>query len=95
MPDKVVSWVVYLVVFLGLLALTALTYLVSCIDLSRWNLVIALAIAVSKAVLVCLFFMHAFYSSRLTRIIIVSGLFWLAIMIVLSLGDYLTRGWVL
>jgi cytochrome c oxidase subunit IV len=53
----------------------------------------ALTISVSKAILVTLFFMHVRYSSRLTWIVVGGRAFWLAIMIFLTLTDYLTRGW--
>ena len=47
----------------------------------------------TKAVLVVLYFMHVRYSSRLTGVVVVSGFLWLAMMILLTLSDYLTRGW--
>ena len=55
------------------------------------NTIIALVIAVTKAVLVVLFFMHVWYSNRLTKIVVIAGFFWLAILIVLTLADYFTR----
>lgn len=84
---------VYLLVFVALLSLTALTTGVAYIDLGRWNTVVALAIAVTKMLLVVLFFMHVKYSTGLTRVIILAGFFWLGIMIALSLSDELTRRW--
>ena len=62
-------------------------------DLGLANPVVALSIAVLKASLVVLFFMHMRWSSRLTWIIGGSALFWLGIMFVLLLSDYATRGW--
>jgi len=53
----------------------------------------ALAIAVFKATLVVLFFMHVKYSTRLTWAVVAGGIFWLGILLVLTMGDYLTRGW--
>jgi len=91
MATKVISETTYVVVLLALLVFTALTYLASKVDLGRWNLVIALAIAATKVSLVALYFMHARYSSRLTRVVIGSGLAWLAILISLTINDYLTR----
>lgn len=91
MATKVISETTYAVVLLALLVFTALTYLASKVDLGRWNLVIALAIAATKVSLVALYFMHARYSSRLTRVVIGSGLAWLAILISLTINDYLTR----
>lgn len=84
---------VYVSVFLALMGLTALTTGVAYIDLGRWNTVAALAIAVTKMLLVVLFFMHVKYATGLTRVIIIAGFFWLGIMIALSLSDELTRGW--
>jgi len=83
----------YVLVFFALMAGTALTTGVAYIDLGRWNTVVALAIAVTKMMLVVLFFMHAKYATGLTRIVILAGFFWLGIMITLSCSDELTRTW--
>jgi len=83
----------YLLVFFALMAGTALTTGVAYIDLGRWNTVVALAIAVTKMMLVVLFFMHVKYATGLTRIVILAGFFWLGIMITLSCADELTRTW--
>jgi len=83
----------YLLVFFALMAGTALTTAVAYIDLGRWNTVVALAIAVTKMTLVILFFMHVKYATGLTRIVILCGFFWLAIMVALTLSDELTRVW--
>ena len=64
------------------------------IDLGRWNTPVALFIAVTKAVLVVLFFMHAKYSTRLTWVVALAGVFWLGMLLALTMGDYVTRGWV-
>ncbi len=82
----------YLLVFIALLIGTALTTEVAKHDLGRWNTVVALAIAVTKMILVVLFFMHVKYATGLTRVVIIAGFFWLAIMITLSCTDELTRG---
>ncbi len=84
---------VYLLVFFSLMILTATTVSVSFVDLGLFNNVVALGIATLKAALVILFFMHVRYSSRLTALVIVSGVFWLAIMVSLTLVDDMTRGW--
>ena len=85
----------YLAVFVALLVLTALTTGVAFIDLGGiGNVAVALTIAVIKAVLVTLYFMHLRYSSRLTMVFAAAGIFWLGIMIVLTLSDYLSRDWV-
>jgi len=93
MSDHVVSPKIYLGVFLTLLVMTAITTVVSGIDLGPWNTVVALGIAVFKATLVVLFFMHVKYSPRLTATVIGGGIFWLLILIVLTFSDFATRGW--
>ena len=84
---------VYFAVFAALIVLTATTTAVSFLDLGPWNTVVALGIAFLKATLVVLFFMHVKYSPRLTQIVIAGGLFWLAILLALTLSDFMTRGW--
>ena len=91
MTTRVVSDTTYILVLLALLVLTVVTYLVARVDLGRLNIVIALAIAAAKVSLVALYFMHARYSSRLTRVVIGAGLAWLAILLTLTLTDYATR----
>lgn len=95
MSEHIVSAKIYLVIFGALLIMTGLTYEVALFDLGRLNVIVALTIATIKAVLVVLYFMHVRHSSRLTWVIVVSGFFWLAIMIALTMSDYLTRpeGW--
>jgi len=93
MTGHVVPLKVYFRVFGALLVLTATTTAVSFLDLGPWNTVVALAIAFLKATLVVLFFMHVKYSPRLTQIVIAGGLFWLAILLALTLSDFLSRGW--
>jgi cytochrome c oxidase subunit 4 len=83
----------YVLVFLALMAGTALTTGVAYVDMGRWNTVAALTIAVIKMLLVVLFFMHVKYATGLTRIVILAGFFWLGIMITLSCADELTRAW--
>jgi cytochrome c oxidase subunit 4 len=81
--------------YLGILAAlvigTCLTWSIAFVDLGIWNPVVALTIAVIKAVLVILFFMHVYYSNKLTKLTVAAGFFWLLIMITMSLSDYLTR----
>ena len=93
MSGHVVPTKVYVGIFLALLALTGLTTWVAYFDLGPMNTVVALAIAVTKMLLVILFFMHVKYSSGLTRLIILAGFFWFAILVALTLSDELTRGW--
>ena len=91
MHEHVVSLRVYLTVFVILLALTAITTAVAFVDLGRLNAVIMLTIAVTKATLVILYFMHVRYSSRLTWLVVSSGFVWLMILIAFTLSDVLTR----
>src|SRR5580704_13119055 len=93
MSGHVVSVRLYVTIFLLLLVLTGLTTGVAFIDLGPANTVVALAIAVVKMLLVVLFFMHVKYSPGLTRLVIVAGFFWLAIMVAMTLSDELTRHW--
>jgi cytochrome c oxidase subunit 4 len=84
---------VYYWVYGALLALTLLTVGVALVDLGPLNIVLAIGIAVSKALLVMLFFMHLRYSSHLTWIIAAAGIIWLGHLILFTMSDYLTRGW--
>ena len=84
---------VYVVVFVTLLVMTAATTAISGIDLGPWNTVVALGIAVFKASLVVLFFMHARYSPRLTHMVILAGVFWLALLLLITFSDFASRGW--
>ncbi len=80
-------------VFVALILLTMLTVGASFLELGMWHTVAGLAIACCKALLVALFFMHVLYSSRLTWLMILAGVFWLGILMSFTLADYLTRHW--
>jgi cytochrome c oxidase subunit IV len=82
---------VYLAVFAALIVLTWVTAYVSTVDLGRWNIFVALAIAIVKASLVILFFMHVKYSSRLTKMIVGAGMFWLILLLFITMADLWTR----
>jgi cytochrome c oxidase subunit 4 len=84
----------YITIFLALMVGTALTVWVAFFDLGPLNNVVMLAVAVTKATLVVLYFMHVRWSSKLTWIIAASGFFWLLIMFTFTLADYMTRGWI-
>jgi cytochrome c oxidase subunit 4 len=79
------------------MVLTGTTYFAAQVDLNQYfaslNIIVALVIATCKALLVILFFMHAYYSSKRTKLIVFAGFFWLAIMLSLTLGDYGSRSW--
>jgi cytochrome c oxidase subunit 4 len=93
MSHPVVAVKVYVGVFLGLIALTITTVGVSKLDLGEYNFVAAITIAVVKASLVVWFFMHMKQSSSITRLFVVAGFFWMAILFVFTLSDYFSRGW--
>lgn len=94
MSEHIVQLKVYVTIFLALLVGTALTVWAGLRDFpGKLNLIIALTIAVIKATLVVLYFMHVRYSSRLILVVFTSALFWLAILFALTLSDYWTRGW--
>lgn len=78
-------------IWLALLVLLALTWGGAQVNLGPFNTVVALAIALAKMFLVLLFFMHVRFSRRITWIFVAAGFIWLAIMIDLTLSDYLTR----
>jgi len=84
---------VYYAIFGILMICTALTVGIAFIDLGPFNVVAALTIAVFKATLVVLFFMHVKYSTRLTWAVVAGSVFWLGILLALTMGDYLTRPW--
>ena len=89
--EHIVSPKVYVTIFFALMIGTIVTVLAAFQNLHAWNIVVALGIATMKATLVVLFFMHAKYSPGRTKIVIVSAVFWLGIMLVLTLSDYETR----
>ena len=82
----------YVKILLVLLALTGITTAVARVDLGAFSVVVALSIAVVKMLLVALFFMHVRHSTKLTKLVVVSGLLWLGIMITFTLADIWTRG---
>ncbi len=91
--QHVVSPKVYVLVFMALVALTITTVSVALIDLGPLNTVAALLIAAIKASLVILFFMHVRYSKPLIGLVVFASLLWLAILIVLTLSDFMSRHW--
>jgi len=75
------------------MVLTGVTVFASFIELHNWNIVVALTIATIKGTLVVLFFMHLFYSSKLTKVTVITAIFFLFLLLALSMTDYLTRSW--
>jgi cytochrome c oxidase subunit IV len=96
MPERVISPATYIIVLVVLVLLTFLTVGVSFLPIEGlWHIVIGLTIGLCKATLVVLFFMHVLVSPRLTWAVIAVAVFWLGILLVLTLGDYFSRGMVL
>jgi cytochrome c oxidase subunit 4 len=89
----IVGPVVYVVILFSLLVFTGLTVWASFVDLGFWNPIIALAIATTKATLVVLFFMHVKYSTKLTKLTVVAGIFMFLTLVSLTLADYISRAW--
>ncbi|MEO8679414.1 MAG: cytochrome C oxidase subunit IV family protein [Vicinamibacterales bacterium] len=82
----------YIGIFLALMVLTGITVYASFVNLGSFNAPVALAIAILKATLVILYFMHVKYSSKLTKLVVMTGLFFLAILLTETMMDYATRG---
>jgi cytochrome c oxidase subunit 4 len=93
MSAHVIPTRVYYTIFTILMVCTGLTVWIAFLDLGPLNTIAALAIAVFKATLVVLFFMHVKYSTKLTWAVVLGSVFWLGILIALTMSDYLTRAW--
>jgi cytochrome c oxidase subunit 4 len=93
----IVSPKVYFTIFGVLMICTVLTVVAAEVDLNRYfsglNIIVALTIAVFKASLVVLFFMHGKYSPKRTQLVIIASVFWLAIMLFMTMSDYVSRSW--
>jgi cytochrome c oxidase subunit 4 len=93
----IVSPKVYLAIFAALMACTFLTVKAAEIDLNQYfrglNVIVALVIATFKASLVVLFFMHGKYSPGRTKLVIICSVFWLAVMLFMTMSDYISRPW--
>ena len=89
----VVSWRVYVAVFLALCVLTVVTVAVTGYDFGPFNLIVALAVAITKATLVVLYFMHARYSPKLTGVVIATSIAFFVILVFLLATDYVSRPW--
>jgi cytochrome c oxidase subunit 4 len=94
MSEHIVQKKTYFAIFLTLMVLTVTTVWVATIDLGPFNIVAALVIAACKATLVLLIFMHVRYSPRIIALCIFAGILWLALLIGLTLTDYLSRSWI-
>ncbi len=94
MSEHISSVKLYVGIWLALMAGTILTVVAARIDLGPFNPIVALAIATTKAVLVVLFFMHVKYAhEKLTKLVIVTAIFFFLILLALTMADYTTRLW--
>ena len=93
MSDHIVPKTTYYLIFAALMVGTAATVGAAFVDLGPFHNLVAMPIAIVKATLVVLFFMHVRYSTRLTLAVVVGSVFWLGILLVLTMSDYLTRAW--
>jgi len=93
MPEHTISPRTYAAVCAALVVLTLLTVGVSFFAVGGfWHIALGLTIAAGKATLVVLFFMHVLVNRRLTAAVVIVSCFWLTVLLVLTLGDYMTRG---
>jgi len=83
----------YYLIFFSLMVLTAVTVAVAFVNLGSLNFPIAIGVAITKATLVVLFFMHVKYSSRMTKMVVGLAVFFLLVMLGLTMTDYATRDW--
>jgi cytochrome c oxidase subunit 4 len=94
MAEHISSVKLYVGIWLALMFFTILTVFAATVDLGMFNPIVALAIATTKAVLVVLFFMHVKYAhEKLTKLVIVTALFFFLILLALTMADYGTRLW--
>lgn len=84
---------VYYTIFGALMVLTGITVAAAFVNLGNLNFPVALSIATLKATLVVLFFMHVKYSSHLTKLVIITGLFFVSLLMIETMVDYVSRGW--
>ncbi len=95
MAEHVVGTKTYVGIWFALMCFTLITVAVSYLNLGNFSAVVALAIATCKALLVVLFFMHVRYASqKMVWVVVISGLFWLMLLLALSMTDYATRNWI-
>lgn len=92
MSEHVTSTKTYFAVFFALMVLTLVTVLVARVNLGQANTLVAMAVAVTKALLVIWFFMHVKYGTRMTKLTALAGFVWLALMILVIMSDYVGRG---
>jgi cytochrome c oxidase subunit IV len=91
MSNHILPKKTYYLVAAALMVLLGVTVAVALIPLGPFNVLVALAVALIKAVLVVLFFMHVKYNSKLTWVFASGGVLWLLIMVILTMGDFIAR----
>ena len=94
MSEHIVRPRIYFAIFASLMILTAATMAAAFMDLGPFNLAVALGIATIKATLVVLYFMHVRYNPKLIWLAIALAVSWLGVLVVVTLSDYLSRGWI-
>jgi len=82
----------YVTIFMALMVLTGVTVGAAFVDLGQFNFLVAMIIACFKASLVIWYFMHVKYQSKLTKLTVATGLFFLAILLSMMLIDYSSKG---
>jgi len=91
--EKIIPSLTYVVACAALVALTLLNIILSQIDLRGWNTVVGLAIAAAQAAVSAMFLMHLRWSRPMIRLVGIIALLWLGILIVGTMDDVITRGW--
>lgn len=94
MKTKIIPAGAYWIVWALLMAAFGLTYFLARVNLHGFNVPVAIFIALAQMGLIIVYFMHVRYTPPLTWVFVLSGFYWLGILILLGLGDYLSRGWV-
>lgn len=84
---------IYLAVFSALVFFTLSTVAAAFVDMGPFNNVVMIGIAILKASLVVLFFMHVKYSTRMIPLVAMGGVFFLLILFAITMSDYMSRGW--
>ncbi|MDR3622679.1 MAG: cytochrome C oxidase subunit IV family protein [Paludisphaera borealis] len=93
MTHHIISIRTYVIIYAVLMLLLVATAGAAFLPLGNAHLPVAMTIAVIKAVLIVLFFMHVYYSSRLTWVVSVASFLWLGLLLVFLIADYFSRGW--
>jgi len=82
-----------LVIFAALMVLLVLTVVAAYTITGGWGILVAMVIATVKAALILAYFMHVRFGSKLQLLFAISAFFWLALMLGITLLDYISRGW--